>query len=180
MMTRRISHDATARARRPIIGQGSAERMDDDHGMTTVRQPAHLECLPCHSRPTQATFLSLIAHQIDECHCIQAPLHAVRPTASTVRKGRILRLVLDNSITAHFLLYPSRVTSERQERPSSDTLSSMATTENVYTGFWINRTDGRIAGATLTLGSTNGVYLIAFLAIVVRIAGGHFWQAQLE
>jgi hypothetical protein len=53
----------------------------------------------------------------------------------------------------------------------------MATTENVFAGFWTNWTDGRITGATLTLSHRDGAYLIAFLAIVVRIAGGHFWQS---
>ena len=49
---------------------------------------------------------------------------------------------------------------------------SMAT---VYLGAWVNWTDGRILGATLTVTSRAGAYLIAFLALFVRIAGGHLW-----
>lgn len=52
----------------------------------------------------------------------------------------------------------------------------MSSSGSVYTGAWINWTDGRLAGATLTLSSRNGAYLVAFLALFVRIAGGHFWN----
>ena len=45
----------------------------------------------------------------------------------------------------------------------------------VYLGTWINWTDGRILGSTLTVTSRAGAYLIAFLALFVRIAGGHLW-----
>ena len=44
----------------------------------------------------------------------------------------------------------------------------------VYTGFWINWSGNTVTGATLTV--QNGAYLVAFLAIVVRAAGRHFWQ----
>ena len=50
----------------------------------------------------------------------------------------------------------------------------MSSTANVYTGFWINRSGNNITGATLTL--QNGAYLVAFLAMLVRTAGKHFWQ----
>ena len=50
----------------------------------------------------------------------------------------------------------------------------MNSSEQVYTGFWTNWTDGRVVGATLTL--RNGAYLVAFLALFVRIVGGHFWR----
>ena len=58
----------------------------------------------------------------------------------------------------------------------SSTFSSrrMSSTANVYTGFWINRSGDSITGATLTL--QNGAYLVAFLAMLVRTAGKHFWQ----
>ena len=50
----------------------------------------------------------------------------------------------------------------------------MASSDNVYQGFWINWNGGRAAGATLT--TQNGAYLVAFLAMLVRIAGNHFWR----
>ena len=50
----------------------------------------------------------------------------------------------------------------------------MATATSVYTGFWINWSGNSITGATLTI--KNGAYLVAFLAMVVRTAGKHFWQ----
>lgn len=51
----------------------------------------------------------------------------------------------------------------------------MASTAAVYTGFWINWTSGRVAGSTLTLTSRDGAYLVAFLALFVRVAGNGFW-----
>ena len=50
------------------------------------------------------------------------------------------------------------------------------TSQDVYTGFWINWTGGSIAGSTLTLNNRDGAYLVAFLALLVRIAGNHFWK----
>ena len=52
----------------------------------------------------------------------------------------------------------------------------MASSQDVYVGFWVNFTGGKIAGATLTLQSRDGAYLVAFLAMFVRIAGNHFWK----
>jgi len=49
-------------------------------------------------------------------------------------------------------------------------------TATVYEGFWINWTDGRVWGSTLTLSGRNGNLLIAFLALYVQVAGTHFWQ----
>ena len=48
--------------------------------------------------------------------------------------------------------------------------------QNVFLGSWTNYTDGSILGATLTLTSRSGAFLVAFLAIYVRVAGGHFWD----
>ena len=46
----------------------------------------------------------------------------------------------------------------------------------IYTGLWTDWTHGRIQGWTLTLSSRSGAYLIAFLAIFVRLAGGQLWD----
>lgn len=53
---------------------------------------------------------------------------------------------------------------------------AMATNGDIYKGFWINWTDGRYMGSTLTLGSRDGAFLIAFLALYVSISGSHCWQ----
>lgn len=52
----------------------------------------------------------------------------------------------------------------------------MATEYPVYTGFWTNWAEGQTFGATLTLSARNGAYLVALLALFVRIAGGHLWS----
>ena len=52
----------------------------------------------------------------------------------------------------------------------------MAESPNVYTGFWTNYTNGTVRGATLTLSFQGGAFLVAFLALFVRIAGSHFWK----
>ena len=52
----------------------------------------------------------------------------------------------------------------------------MTTVGTVYLGTWINWTEGRIAGSTLTVSTQNGAYLVAFLALFVRVAGNHFWR----
>ena len=49
-------------------------------------------------------------------------------------------------------------------------------TSDIYTGTWINWTGGRVAGATLTISSQHGAFLVAFLALFVRFAGSHFWD----
>ena len=51
----------------------------------------------------------------------------------------------------------------------------MAST-NMYTGFWIDWDLGLIRGSTLTTTSQSGFYLVAFLALFIRIVGGHFWS----
>ncbi|KAK0884416.1 hypothetical protein LTR87_001758 [Friedmanniomyces endolithicus] len=53
----------------------------------------------------------------------------------------------------------------------------MSTTEdvNVYTGFWVNWARGQTFGSTLTLSSRGGLYLVAFLALFVRLTGNQLW-----
>lgn len=45
----------------------------------------------------------------------------------------------------------------------------------MFTGFWINWTGGKILGSTLTLSAGNGRYLVALLALFVRVAGANCW-----
>lgn len=52
----------------------------------------------------------------------------------------------------------------------------MAANVQVYTGFWTNWSSGRIAGATLTLGSQQSAYLVAFLALYVNYVGTDMWR----
>ena len=57
----------------------------------------------------------------------------------------------------------------------------MATTvfspDTIYTGFWIDHGYGNNpAGLTLTLTSSSSVYLIAFLALFVKVAGNYSWD----
>ena len=52
----------------------------------------------------------------------------------------------------------------------------MDASADVYSGFWTNRSEGRVAGATLTLSTRSGAYLIAFLALFVRFAASNTWQ----
>ena len=46
----------------------------------------------------------------------------------------------------------------------------------IYTGFWVNWSKGPILGATLTTTSQHGFLLVSFLALFVRMVGGHFWS----
>jgi hypothetical protein len=48
-------------------------------------------------------------------------------------------------------------------------------TPYIYTGAWINWSYGAVTGATLTLSSQHGSFLIAFLALFVRLAGQNLW-----
>jgi hypothetical protein len=54
--------------------------------------------------------------------------------------------------------------------------SSVSTGYQVFLGFWIDWSRGRIAGATITLTKSNGGLLIAFIAIFVGAAGRSFWR----
>ena len=44
---------------------------------------------------------------------------------------------------------------------------------DVYVGSWIDYTKGPILGATLTLTYRDGAFMVAFLALFVRMAGSH-------
>lgn len=46
----------------------------------------------------------------------------------------------------------------------------------VYTGSWVNWARGPILGSTITFTHTSGAYLVAFLAIFVRVVGTHVWE----
>ncbi|KAE8445219.1 hypothetical protein EG329_013591 [Mollisiaceae sp. DMI_Dod_QoI] len=46
---------------------------------------------------------------------------------------------------------------------------------DIITGIWTNHDFGTVKGATLTITTRNGGYLIAFLAILISVAGGNFW-----
>jgi hypothetical protein len=48
--------------------------------------------------------------------------------------------------------------------------------DEIYLGFWINRSIGTIKGATLTLDRGSGGVLIAFLALYVSASGRGFWK----
>ena len=44
----------------------------------------------------------------------------------------------------------------------------MSTNQEIYQGFWVNHAEGPIVGATVTLSTSGGAYLIAFLARTLR------------
>jgi hypothetical protein len=48
--------------------------------------------------------------------------------------------------------------------------------EDVYTGFWINRSDEPLHVATLTLNRQTGGLIIAFLAIFIGTTARSFWK----
>jgi hypothetical protein len=55
-------------------------------------------------------------------------------------------------------------------------MSTNAATGSVHTGFWVDwSTDSAVTGTKLTLTSQSGAYFVAFLALFVRIAGGHIF-----
>lgn len=45
----------------------------------------------------------------------------------------------------------------------------------IYLGFWSDYSRGLISGSTLTVSHQSGFYLISFLALFVRLVGGHLW-----
>jgi len=45
----------------------------------------------------------------------------------------------------------------------------------IYSGFWADHTRGSVEGTALTVGNQAGLYVIAFLALWVRLVGSHFW-----
>lgn len=50
-----------------------------------------------------------------------------------------------------------------------------STTAAVHTGFWVNWSYGRVHGSTITLSPQSSAYLVAFIALFVRLAGGQLW-----
>jgi len=48
--------------------------------------------------------------------------------------------------------------------------------ENIYTGFGINRSFGKFRGATLTLDRQSGSLLIALIALYVGAVSGSIWK----
>lgn len=56
----------------------------------------------------------------------------------------------------------------------SDILGSA--TYGIHTGFWIDWSQGRILGSTITLTSRNGAMLVAFLALFVSFVGTSIWR----
>ncbi|KAI8625216.1 hypothetical protein F5Y19DRAFT_479921 [Xylariaceae sp. FL1651] len=51
-----------------------------------------------------------------------------------------------------------------------------ATQYSVHTGLWINWSNGRVFGATLTLTRSDGALLTAFLALTVTVIGAQLWR----
>jgi len=55
-------------------------------------------------------------------------------------------------------------------------LPTASVEEDIYTGFWINRSLGTFHGATLTLSQQSGAVLIAFIALYIGATGRSFWK----
>ncbi|KAF2669763.1 hypothetical protein BT63DRAFT_412571 [Microthyrium microscopicum] len=53
---------------------------------------------------------------------------------------------------------------------------STATNDNVHIGRWTDWDRGRVLGSTITLPTTQGAFLIAFLALYIRFAGNQLWN----
>lgn len=45
----------------------------------------------------------------------------------------------------------------------------------IYLGFWADHTRNSVVGSALTVSNQAGLYVIAFLALWVRLVGSHFW-----
>lgn len=48
--------------------------------------------------------------------------------------------------------------------------------QSIYTGVWVNWSQGRIFGATITLTSRDGALLVTFLALFVSLVETSFWR----
>jgi hypothetical protein len=59
---------------------------------------------------------------------------------------------------------------------STTLLPSGALDDDIYTGFWVNRTIGLLRGVTLTLDRRSGGLFIAFLALFVGATGRGVWK----
>jgi hypothetical protein len=55
-------------------------------------------------------------------------------------------------------------------------MSSGLSSADVYVGFWINWSEGRVLGSNLTVTVQNGAFLVAFLALFVQLVGSHLWD----
>jgi hypothetical protein len=55
---------------------------------------------------------------------------------------------------------------------------SMATLtpSRVHQGFWVDQTQGRILGATITTTAFNAQVVIALLSVLITVAGSHLWD----
>ncbi|KAF2834535.1 hypothetical protein M501DRAFT_1000165 [Patellaria atrata CBS 101060] len=53
---------------------------------------------------------------------------------------------------------------------------TLSFTDRVFVGFWINWAQGRVLGSTITLTSSGGTVLVAFLALFVQFTGSHLWD----
>ncbi|OAP59265.1 hypothetical protein AYL99_06563 [Fonsecaea erecta] len=45
----------------------------------------------------------------------------------------------------------------------------------IHTGSWVNHSEGSITGGTLTLSSSHGAFLLAFLGVFITLVGSQFW-----
>lgn len=52
----------------------------------------------------------------------------------------------------------------------------MSSASYIYTGPWVNRSQSTLLGATITLTTRDGAFLLALLAVVARSAGQSFWN----
>jgi hypothetical protein len=55
-------------------------------------------------------------------------------------------------------------------------LPTWSTDEDIYKGFWINRSLGTVRGTTLTLDRQAGGLIIAFLALFIAATARSFWK----
>ena len=47
---------------------------------------------------------------------------------------------------------------------------------NVYQGFWIDWSHGRVIGSTITTTQTVGILVVALLAVIIQATGSHLWD----
>ncbi|KAF2267718.1 hypothetical protein CC78DRAFT_576718 [Lojkania enalia] len=59
---------------------------------------------------------------------------------------------------------------------STEYIQAATRDNDVFIGSWINWSQGKVAGATLTLGQKEGGFLIAFLALYVTFTGTCYWR----
>ncbi|KAF2186125.1 hypothetical protein K469DRAFT_687516 [Zopfia rhizophila CBS 207.26] len=54
-------------------------------------------------------------------------------------------------------------------------MSSLPSSSDVYIGHWVNWAKGPVHGSTITMNSTTGAVIVAFLALYVQISGVYLW-----